>query len=216
MTRSESENASSTHRNDATVIGHDGTDAVARMAAELHRIMGGTPQQAVNILAIGSDRTTGDCLGPLVGEYLLAAGLNVYGTLDAPVHAANMIEIVPEITGFTIAVDAALGNPVGGISVRPGPLAPGAAFGRELPPVGNISISGLVCETGPLGFERLRSVRLGFVRRVARTIALGIAAGIGVDLVTPDRPGTPFRDDDLLDLAACESELAAEERPLHP
>lgn len=195
----------------------DRPDSVERVAAELRGMIGPCPEYPVNVLAIGSDRTTGDCLGPLVGEYLLGMGkVNVYGTLDSPVHAANMIEVVPEITGFTVAVDAALGSPVGGISVRKGPLAPGAAFGRELPVVGNVSISGLVCETGPLGFERLRSVRLGFVRRVARTIAHGIAAGVGFEL----QPGTgltgPAGDDEILDLAAYEAEVAAEKRTVEP
>ncbi len=134
----------------------------------------------VNVLAIGSDRTTGDCLGPLVGEFLAGQpGVSVYGTLDAPVHAANLTEVVQGVQGFTIAVDAALGNPVGGICVRMDGLTPGAAFGRSLPTVGNISISALVCAPGPLGFERLRSVRLGFVRRMAHVIATGVAGAVG-------------------------------------
>lgn len=171
------------------LIDIDSIDAIDRLAALMRGQMLAGPHAEptmvrpfgpINVLAIGSDRTTGDCLGPLVGEYLLGIpGINVYGTLDAPVHAANMGEIVPEITGYTIAVDAALGTPVGAVSVRKGPLAPGAAFGRQLPSVGDIAVSGLVCEAGPLGFERLRSVRLGFVRRVAQVIAVSIAASVG-------------------------------------
>ena len=42
-------------------------------------------------LCIGTDRATGDALGPLVGSYLLKNGLeNVYGTVDEPVHAENL------------------------------------------------------------------------------------------------------------------------------
>lgn len=149
----------------------------------------------VNVMAIGSDRTTGDCLGPLVGEYLSGVGpFVVYGTLDEPLHAANMAGVVRGIEGFTVAIDAALGNPVGGISVRRGSLAPGAAFGRELPHVGDISISALVCEAGPLGFERLRSVRLGFVRDVAHAIAVSLAGAIGAPLASgPGVPEPQFR-----------------------
>ena len=47
----------------------------------------------VIILCIGSDRSTGDSLGPLVGHELNKYHLNnitVYGTLEDPVHAANL------------------------------------------------------------------------------------------------------------------------------
>lgn len=174
------------------VVGYDAPDAASRLAAALRQEMGTACHYGrINVVAIGSDRTTGDCLGPLVGEFLSGVGpFEVHGTLDEPVHAANMGELIPEISGFTLAVDAALGSPVGGISVRGGPLAPGAAFGRELPHVGDVAISALVCEAGSLGFERLRSVRLGFVRDVAHTIATSLAAAVGIDLLAgPAVPG---------------------------
>ena len=45
-------------------------------------------EKTVVFLCIGTDRATGDALGPLVGSYLLKNGLeNVYGTVDEPVHA---------------------------------------------------------------------------------------------------------------------------------
>ena len=46
------------------------------------------------VLCIGTDRVTGDSLGPLVGTFLHAYGsdryLSIYGTLDFPVHALNL------------------------------------------------------------------------------------------------------------------------------
>lgn len=193
----------STHKHESgqgSLVMFDEPHAVSKLADVLRVAIDSSPEQSINLFAIGSDRTTGDCLGPLVGEFLSGTPLiNVYGTLDAPIHAANMAEIVPEITGFTIAVDAALGSPVGGISVRSGPLAPGAAFGQKLPDVGNVSISGFVCEAGPLGFERLRSVRLGFVRNVARTISSALMIAIESGRMAQDR------DAGLLDLTAYES-----------
>ena len=45
------------------------------------------------LLCIGSDRSTGDSLGPLVGHKLSKYPLqqvSVYGTLEEPVHAANL------------------------------------------------------------------------------------------------------------------------------
>ena len=44
-------------------------------------------------LCIGSDRVTGDCLGPFVGQKLSSCStpdFTVYGTLFQPVHALNL------------------------------------------------------------------------------------------------------------------------------
>lgn len=176
---------------DLDVVAYDADDAHLRLSARLRDEMGfGVYEERINVLAIGSDRTTGDCLGPLVGDFLSGVGpFVVHGTLDEPLHAANMADVLHRVEGYTIAIDAALGDPVGGISVRRGALAPGAAFGRELPHVGDVAISALVCEAGPLGFERLRSVRLGFVRDVAHSVAVGLAAAVGLALDAG--PGVP-------------------------
>ena len=50
-------------------------------------------------LCIGTDRATGDCLGPLVGSRLksLSPSTAVYGTLETPVHATNLQETLDEI-----------------------------------------------------------------------------------------------------------------------
>jgi len=171
------------------IVPFDAPDALNNLLSTLRDCLPSIPEDApVNILAIGSDRTTGDCLGPLVGDYLSEKRrFRVFGTLDNPVHATNLVDIVPEIQGFTIAVDAALGSPIGGIAIRKGGLAPGAAFGRQLPSVGNISVSGLVCKNGPLSFERLRSVRLGFVRHLAHLISTAISLSVESHTVQTDR-----------------------------
>ena len=68
-------------------------------------------------LCIGSDRVTGDCLGPYIGHQLLehlntdTHGVYVYGTLKSPVHALNLSRISRQIKilhpeGLVIAVDA--------------------------------------------------------------------------------------------------------------
>ena len=68
-------------------------------------------------VCIGSDRVTGDSLGPLVGTRLQYADnftLPVYGTLDFPIHALNLKDAMRSIKYFhpynpIIAVDASLG-----------------------------------------------------------------------------------------------------------
>lgn len=69
-------------------------------------------------LCIGTDRVTGDCLGPYVGHRLSSfcfPGIYVYGTLVQPVHALNLCDTRKEILSrhpdsLIIAVDASLGQ----------------------------------------------------------------------------------------------------------
>ena len=65
-------------------------------------------------ICIGSDRSTGDALGPLIGEkikFLSKNNIFVYGTLEETVHAGNLKETVKTIKSkhkrpFIIAIDA--------------------------------------------------------------------------------------------------------------
>lgn len=53
--------------------------------------------QDIVLICIGTDRSTGDCLGPLVGTFLkraLVKHLHIYGTLENPVHAKNLSETI--------------------------------------------------------------------------------------------------------------------------
>lgn len=53
------------------------------------------------LVCIGTDRSTGDALGPLVGTKLEQVGITnfqVFGTLDEPVHALNLEEKNSEYT----------------------------------------------------------------------------------------------------------------------
>mgnify|MGYP000182774449 CR=1 FL=1 len=133
------------------------------------------------LLCIGTDRLTGDALGPLVGTKLAAScghSFYVYGTLADPVHALNLREKLREIyiryeNAFIVAVDASLGDPrnIGVINVGVGPLSPGAGVKRSLPYVGHLYITGVV-STGGLG--GLLSTRLHLVMRQAEIIAAAI------------------------------------------
>lgn len=141
-------------------------------------------QRPTLIVCIGTDRSTGDSLGPLVGTRLqnLERGLfRVYGTLEKPVHANNLAEIMDSITRqntipFILAVDACLGKAesVGYISVKPGPLYPGSGVNKRLPPIGDMSISGIVNVGGYLEFIVLQNTRLSLVMKMAKLIAQSI------------------------------------------
>ena len=137
------------------------------------------------LLCIGTDRSTGDCLGPLVGskiDLLQQEFFEVYGTLDKPVHASNLKETLEIIYGkykdpLIIAVDACLGQTesVGCISLGDGSLQPGAAVNKDLPPVGQIHITGIVNVGGFMEYLVLQNTRLNIVMRLADVIAGGLS-----------------------------------------
>ena len=139
-------------------------------------------------LCIGTDRATGDCLGPLVGTRLLSLypKANVYGTLAEPTHAQNISDVVWDINRrhekpLIIAVDACLGqmDRVGYINVRSGSLKPGTALKKDLPAVGDFHLSGVVNMGGFLDQMVLQNTRLYVVYQMADTIARSIFMCLG-------------------------------------
>lgn len=140
--------------------------------------------QARVLLCVGTDRSTGDCLGPLVGSKMKAASqdyLHVYGTLDDPVHAGNLREKLDQIfdrfeNPYIIAVDACLGNleNVGHINIGNGSLQPGAGVNKNLPAVGDVHITGIVNVGGFLEYLVLQNTRLNVVMKMADIIVEGI------------------------------------------
>lgn len=139
------------------------------------------------ILCIGTDRSTGDSLGPLVGERLknMCKNVRVYGNLAEPVHAGNLCKKLSEINSvyvkpFIIAVDASLGRSenVGTVKLAPGSLRPGAGVNKDLPKVGNFYITGIVNIGGFMEYFVLQNTRLFTVIKMADIISYGISRGI--------------------------------------
>ncbi len=136
------------------------------------------------VICIGSDRSTGDSLGPLVGAYLKQLPpprTTVWGTLADPVHALNLEKHITDLEKSTakplvIAVDASLGKPgsVGLVEVGKGPLIPGAGVNKKLPPVGHIYLNGIVNLGGFMEQMVLQSTRLFHVLEIAMVIAHGL------------------------------------------
>ncbi len=135
-------------------------------------------------LCIGSDRITGDCLGPLVGHQLSMCPLGdcaVLGTLSYPVHAGNLSQVMETIRRdypdhFVIAIDAALDRQetIGQIYLHDHPLSPGAGVQKYLPPAGEISITGVVAPLEPFSAAMLSETRLSVVMQMADCIVEGI------------------------------------------
>lgn len=137
------------------------------------------------ILCIGSDRVTGDALGPIVGQMLVERNVDafVYGTLSRPVTALNLKENVRHIRSAhgdkkVLAVDSSVGklSDVGKIRIAFGAIAPGSADGKNLPKVGDVSITATVTD---INKTPLSAVRLGMVYSLARDIADSIARYLG-------------------------------------
>lgn len=140
--------------------------------------------QDIVFVCIGTDRSTGDSLGPLVGHKLKEikyGNVHVFGNLDSPVHAKNLDETVKLIMDkykkpFIIAIDACLGKTehVGHITVGTGSLKPGSAVNKDLEPIGNMHITGIVNFSGMMDFLILQNTRLGLVMKIADIISGGI------------------------------------------
>ena len=130
------------------------------------------------VACIGTDRSTGDSLGPLVGYKLSNSNIKVVGTLDAPLHAKNLHEFQNRISDSTlvIAVDASLGSMdhVGFITVGEGSINPGSGVNKKLPPIGDISIAGIVNFGGFMDFLIVQNTRLSIVMKMADIISKGI------------------------------------------
>jgi putative sporulation protein YyaC len=152
--------------------------------AVLKHLSGLSSNEKIVILCIGTDRSTGDSLGPLVGyrlsRYRTLSAL-VVGTLDHPVHAVNLKETLERINreipnNFIIAVDACLGTHgnIGYIKVAKGPMKPGSGLKKDLPETGDIHITGIVNHGGFMDFMVLQNTRLSLVMKMSETIADGL------------------------------------------
>lgn len=136
-------------------------------------------------LCIGSDKVTGDCLGPLTGQ-LLTQNYNVnayvYGTLEQPITAQNLISAERFIRKKhkrckVVAIDASLGqvSDIGCIKMQNRGIFPGSAANQSLPSIGDYSITATVNAGNAMDSSLLFSTRLCFVYKLANTIATAIA-----------------------------------------
>ncbi|WP_202081559.1 spore protease YyaC [Caldalkalibacillus salinus] len=136
------------------------------------------------IVCIGTDRSTGDALGPIIGSKLSSltpANMSVYGTLDEPVHAMNLDDTLQQIKEnhrfpLIIAIDACLGDlkSVGKITLAKGPLKPGAGVQKKLPEVGDYHLTGIVNVGGFMEYFVLQNTRLSVVMKMADKITTAI------------------------------------------
>ncbi len=163
-------------------INSNSKDSVSKFTAALKNQLS-TVNKAYDeicVACIGTDRSTGDSLGPLVGYKLQDSKIKVIGTLDKPLHAQNLQQFKVSDSTLVIAVDACLGKleNIGCITIEKGSLNPGSGVGKDIDPVGDISIAGIVNFGGFMDFLVLQNTRLSVVMKMADIIANGIKAAI--------------------------------------
>ncbi len=151
------------------------------MIGEISREEG---KNGVLVLCIGTDRSTGDSLGPLIG-YKLKEGrvkqIQIMGTLERPVHAMNLAQSMELVRLYypnhvIVAVDASVGSQdhVGCITLGKGALRPGLGVCKDLQEVGDIFITGIVGGYGNYDPLMLQSVRLSVVMKMADYICKSV------------------------------------------
>ncbi len=133
-------------------INHKKDNVIDILTEDLYNRINSCKKNYKNIIfiCIGTDRATGDALAPLVGTFLSRnKNIIVYGTLDNPVHAKNLKEILHTIdtdNNLIIAIDACVGEfeNIGSIKISNESIKAGSGVGKDLPEVGDVSIVGVV------------------------------------------------------------------------
>lgn len=160
-------------------------ECIFKIAESMQLLLASAPlKHTIIFMCIGTDRSTGDALGPLTGSKIKSISKypHIFGTLAEPVHAKNLTATITNIKqNYTcpliIAIDACLGHSdhVGSITLGHGPLKPGAAVNKDLPSVGDMFITGIVNVGGFMEHMVLQSTRLHLVMEMADTIAYGLS-----------------------------------------
>ena len=147
-------------------------------------------KKGVVFLCIGTDRSTGDSLGPLIGHKLreqerrrgFVPRAAVFGTLDRPVHAMNLERyqefVAANFPGrVVIAVDASVGDSdhIGYVTLGKGSLKPGLGVSKDFREVGDLFITGIVGGSENFDPVMLQSVRLSMVMRMADCVCDSIS-----------------------------------------
>jgi len=147
------------------------------------------------IVCIGTDKCIVDSLGPLVGTMLIKENvpIDIYGTLDKPVHAVNIGEYINIIKskGYdnVIAIDACLSSKKcqGIVEVREGSITPGKGIGKSLPEVGDLSIIGIVDSSDKDFYNLVQDTRLSFIYEMSEVIAEGILTAINMKHISSEK-----------------------------
>ncbi|WP_248278446.1 spore protease YyaC [Bacillus sp. DNRA2] len=141
----------------------------------------------IYVAGIGSNRISGDSLGPFVGtllDDLFPNHLTVFGNLKLPLDCISIESEISKLSlpghSFVVAIDSVLGNDntINSIVVQNGHIKPGKGLGSDLPPIGDCSVMGVVVKNDcDLETELLFS-DLHLIYTMANNIAKGISLAV--------------------------------------
>lgn len=107
-------------------------------------------KKEIIIFNVGTNKIIGDSYGPLLGSMLKDTNCKIktYGTLNNPIHALNLNKISKKVLkkhkdAFVIAIDVSATRyeeDLKKISISQRSINPGAALGKDLNSIGDISI----------------------------------------------------------------------------
>lgn len=141
----------------------------------------------IDIVCIGTDRCSGDSLGPFVGSMLkrrrALGNVEIHGSLDKTVNARNVEEVGELLKGketFVVAVDASLGvgNAIGSIVYQDKGIEPGKGVRKNLSTIGDIAITGIVNMSSANFMAVLNSTSLNTVTSLASKIESSLTKAI--------------------------------------
>lgn len=140
------------------------------------------------IICIGSDKISGDCVGPLTGVALrekLNIKAFVYGTTENAVHGKNLAAYLAFIQSVhqnnpIIAVDACMSDchRAGEIKVIKGGVHPQRALTRRKNPVGNLGVLAVVSKTSANPLSALMSVAIDDVEKLSNKVAFALKSAL--------------------------------------
>lgn len=105
---------------------------------------------SIVFICIGSNKVTGDCLGPLVGSYLKSMyKATVYGDMENPINYQNAEKIMKKVENnnsesLKVVIDSALGKNIGDIIIDDGKVEIGKGLNKNKNIYGDISIKVVV------------------------------------------------------------------------
>ncbi|MCM1042683.1 MAG: spore protease YyaC [Corallococcus sp.] len=141
-------------------------------------------------VCIGTESVISDSLGPQVGEIINenADRAYVYGLPQKNITAQNLercfdaIRILHQNSKIAV-IDAAVGskNQIGEIQIDDMGIYPGAATGKNLKKVGDVSIVGVVAQTDMTDFYSADKSKRSFVKQLAQVIGQSIVNAVNAD-----------------------------------
>jgi len=136
-------------------------------------------EEKILIFCIGTDKYIIDSLAPLLGSLLSDSGisLQIFGTLDNPIHAENIEMRIKEINDKfpeykIIAIDGCLGDEeeVGLIKLKQGAINPGAGVHKKLPSIGDYAIEVIIEKKEASEYLLKLPMRLRYIFKMAVVI----------------------------------------------